>query len=328
MMRKVCLCTTLGFLAQCYYFGYGTVLQVLLCIGFSVLCEALILRLRRQDIKFALSDYTAILTGLLLGLSLPAYTPWWIAFTGSFFCIGVVKQLYGGLGNNIFNPAMMGYTFLVISFPLQMTQWPLPTPISEVDNNLIETFRAIFLEQKEWLTTRQSIDGITMATPLDTLKSNLTQDISIADSLQQPIFNEISGVGWSVINLGYLVGGLIMLKMNIIRWHISTAFLVSLSLCAVLGYLIHPESAASPWFHLFSGATMYGAFFIATDPVSTSSTQQGQLIFGALIGVLIYVIRTYGGYPDAVAFAVILANLCAPLIDHFLHPTTYGHKRV
>ncbi len=327
IMKKVCLCTFLGLFAQCYYFGLGTLVQVALCILFCVLSEAITLYILKKDVKFALSDYTATVTGLLLGLALPAYAPWWIAFLGSFFCIVIVKQLYGGLGNNIFNPAMMGYVFLLIAFPFHMTQWPLPAPLTQVDSTWLETFRTIFLEENQWLTLRRQFDGVTMATPLDTLKTDLSMGFTPENSMTKPVFNAISGVGWFTINMAYLIGGLIMLYLKLMRWHIPIAILTSLTLCAGLDYLIHPEVTPLPWFHLFSGATMFGAFFIATDPVSTCSAPKGKLIFGGLIGLLVYIIRTYGGYPDAFAFAILIANLCVPLLDHFIRPTTYGHKR-
>lgn len=137
----------------------------------------------------------------------------------------------------------------------------------------------------------------------------------------------LAGLGWQWINLGYLAGGLFLLWKNAIRWHIPAAMLLSLAFCATLGWLISPESLNTPLIHLFSGATMLGAFFIATDPVTASTTNRGRLLYGALIGLLVWLIRSFGGYPDGVAFAVLLANICVPLIDYYTQPRVYGHRK-
>jgi electron transport complex protein RnfD len=326
IMRQVVLCALPGAAMQSYYFGLGVVLQVLLCSFSCVLFEALILKVRKKAVVYTLTDSTALLTGLLLGLSLPAYAPWWLSLLGSGFAMIIVKQLYGGLGNNLFNPAMMGYVFLLISFPQFMSDWPMPSSLSDHAMTWTAALRAVFLEETIWLSSNQLIDGVSMATPLDSLKTGLTQGIAIEQTQTQPIFNSLSGEGWSVINLAYGLGGLALLYIKATRWHIPIAFLSSLACSAAIGFFFFPSLSASPLFHLFSGATMLGAFFIATDPVSACTSIQGRLIFGALIGLLVYMIRTFGGYPDAVAFAVVLANLCVPLIDHLVRPTVYGHR--
>ena len=144
--------------------------------------------------------------------------------------------------------------------------------------------------------------------------------------MQNPIFGSFAGIGWQWVNLAYLIGGLYLLKARIINWHIPVSILASLAVCASVGYLLHPGVSAGPSLHLFSGATMLAAFFIATDPVSASTTNRGRLIYGALIGLLIYLVRTYGGYPDAVAFSVLLLNMAVPLIDYYTQPKVYGAK--
>ena len=165
-----------------------------------------------------------------------------------------------------------------------------------------------------------------MATALDTLRNDLTAGKTVSESMQQPVFDGYSGLGWSWINFGFLVGGLFLLQRRVIQWRIPVAVLGSLVLCSTIAWLSDSDRFATPLFQLFSGGTMLAAFFIATDPVSASTTAKGRLIYGALIGLLVFVIRTFGGYPDGWAFAVMLANLSVPLIDAYTKPRTYGHR--
>ena len=169
-------------------------------------------------------------------------------------------------------------------------------------------------------------DGISMATPLDNFKTQIAQGLTASEVITSPIYGEYGGTGSQWVNLGYLIGGLWLLKNRIIRWHIPFAIIISLTVCSFLYYAVNPDLALTPVTHLFSGATMFAAFFIATDPVSASTTVKGRLLFGAVIGALIFVIRQWGGYPDGVAFAVLLANMMVPLIDYYPKPTAYGHK--
>lgn len=214
----------------------------------------------------------------------------------------IAKQLYGGLGNNPFNPAMVGYVVLLISFPVQMTSWLPPTTLQITPVTFIDALQVIFTGQTHSGShiqgLIQDIDSITQATPLDGFKTGLCARETPEQVLQHPIFAEsLAGVGWQWVNIGYLLGGIILLLTRTIRWHIPASIIFSLMLCATLGWLVSPEKAAPPLLHLFSGATMLGAFFIATDPVTTSTTNKGRLVFGALIGLLVWLIRIYGGYP-------------------------------
>lgn len=173
---------------------------------------------------------------------------------------------------------------------------------------------------------RTGIDGISQATPLDTFKTSLHAGHPVGEILQYPIYGgELAGLGWQWVNVAWLAGGLFLLWQKAIRWHIPLSFLLSLAVCATLGWLFSPGSLASPQIHLLSGATMLG-FFILTDPVTASTTNRGRLIFGALAGVLVWLIRSFGGYPDGVAFAVLLANITVPLIDYYTRPRAYGHR--
>ena len=329
IMRTVILCTALGVAAQWFFFGWGVLIQVLLASTVAIASEAAILKIRRRPLLPYLRDNSALLTGVLLGISIPPLSPWWITVIGVVFAIVVAKHLYGGLGQNLFNPAMVAYVVLLISFPVQMTTWLPPTSLAAEPISLLDSLFAVFtgFTQDGFSVhqLRMSVDGVTMATPLDTLKTSLTTGHTTTETLASPIFSVIAGVGWEWVNIGFLLGGLVMLKMRIIQWQIPAGMLGALFAISTIAFLINPDGTASPVIHLFSGATMLGAFFIATDPVSASTTVKGRLIFGALIGLLVYLIRTWGGFPDGVAFSVLLANMCVPLIDYYTRPRTYGH---
>lgn len=321
-----------GIAAQTLYFGYGTLIQLALASATALLAETVTLSLRNYPIRATLGDNSALLTAILLGVSLPPLTPWWMVVLATFFAIVIAKQLYGGLGNNPFNPAMVGYVVLLISFPVQMTSWLPPEALQNTPVSFLDALQVIFTGHTgaghNMQTLMHNVDGITQATPLDTFKTSLRAGKTPEQVLQQPLFaGMLAGLGWQWVNSGYLLGGLLLLATRSIRWHIPVSFLVTLALCATLGWLLAPETSAPPLLHLFSGATMLGAFFIATDPVTASTTNKGRLIFGALIGLLVWLIRTYGGYPDGVAFAVLLANITVPLIDYFTQPRAYGHRR-
>jgi len=330
LMRMVIYATIPGIFAQWYFFGWGNLIHISLAIATALIAEFTVLSLRNKKITTQLFDGSAILTAVLLGISLPALAPWWITIIGCLFAIIVVKQLYGGLGHNPFNPAMAAYVMLLISFPVQMTQWQPPLSLLAMDIQLSDTFSVIFtgytpqgysVEQ-----IRTHIDGFTMATPLDTVKTNLTLGLTVVESMQAPTIGKHFGLGWEWINAGFLLGGLFLLSKKAIHWTTPLSFLSSLFICSFIAFIISPDSSASTMFHWFTGATMLGAFFILTDPVSGATSVKGRLIFGALAGLLVYLIRKFGGYPDAVAFAVLLCNMAAPLIDQYTRPRTYGHK--
>ncbi|BEE18177.1 electron transport complex subunit D [Aeromonas enteropelogenes] len=331
LMLLVILACVPGFLAQTWFFGWGTLIQILLALVTALGCEALVLKLRGRAIKPALLDGSAALTAVLIGLSLPPLLPWWMLVVGTAFAVIIAKHLYGGLGQNLFNPAMVAYVLLLVSFPEQMTSWLPPESVRAYDLGLGDALSVIFtgfsLDGYSMAQLKQGVDGLTMATPLDTLKTGLTQGLTTSEILSGPLFEGWGGIGWSWVNLGYLLGGLFLLQQKVINWRIPVAVLSALLVSATLGYLLSPDATGTPIFHLFSGATMLGAFFIATDPVTASTTPRGRLAYGVLIGVLVYIIRRFGGYPDAFAFAVLLANLCVPLIDSLTRPKVYGARR-
>ncbi|EOC1340077.1 electron transport complex subunit RsxD [Cronobacter dublinensis] len=331
IMMLVTLAAVPGIAAQCYFFGYGSLVQILLAIVSALASEALILRMRKLSLKSRLGDNSALLTGLLLGVSIPPLAPWWMVVLGTVFAVIIAKQLYGGLGHNPFNPAMTGYVVLLISFPVQMTNWLPPQQIAATAPGFIDALQVIFhgvtASGDSMAQLRLGIDGVSQATPLDTFKTGLHAGRPAGELLAEPIYGgALAGLGWQWVNLAYLAGGLFLLARGTIRWHIPASFIATLAICATLGWVIAPEKFLSPLMHLLSGATMFGAFFILTDPVTASTTNKGRLVFGALAGLLVWLIRSFGGYPDGVAFAVLLANITVPLIDYYTRPRVYGHR--
>ncbi|CCQ09575.1 Electron transport complex protein RnfD [Pseudoalteromonas luteoviolacea B = ATCC 29581] len=328
MLTVIAACIP-GLIAQVVFFGFGVIVQLTLALITVTAAEAAMLKMRNKPVLPVLKDGSAWLTGVLLALSIPPLAPWWIIVIGCAFAIILVKQLYGGLGYNLFNPAMAGYVLLLISFPVQMTAWSPVVSISANDMNLLETICLVLFEQTSsglsLESARVTIDGITMATPLDSIKQAVAQGLTVNEAMQSPVFGEHSGLGWAWINGAFLLGGLVLLQQRIINWHIPVALLSVLGLASAIGYVFAPGQEAGTIIHLFSGATMLGAFFIATDPVSASTTNRGRLIFGASIGLLTYLIRAHGGYPDAMAFSVLIMNMAVPLIDHYTQPRVYGH---
>jgi len=220
---------------------------------------------------------------------------------------------------------------LLISFPVQMTSWLPPQQIAATVPGFMDALQMIFTGHTaaggDMTTLRMGVDGISQATPLDTFKTSLHAGKSVDEIMQSAIYHGmLAGAGWQWVNLAYLLGGVLLLWKKAIRWHIPVSFLATLALCSALGWAFSSQPLASPQMHLLSGATMLGAFFILTDPVTASTTRRGRLIFGALAGLLVWLIRSFGGYPDGVAFAVLLANITVPLIDYYTRPRAYGHR--
>jgi electron transport complex protein RnfD len=284
LMRRVLWALLPGILVYAWFFGVGIVENIFWCSVFSLGFEAWLLWLRQRPIKLHLADSSALVTAWLLALSLPPGSAWWLCALGSFFAIVFAKQLYGGLGFNPFNPAMVGYAALLISFPQAMTQWLIP-----------------YLP----------FDGVSGATPLDTARQGLASNAEVAWAFHS-------------VALAYLAGGLLLLYWRVIRWRIPMALLLGVFFTSGLLFFIKPDVFQIPWWHLLVPSTLLAAFFIATDPVSASTTPVGQWVYGVLIGILLVMIRSFGGYPDGVAFAVLLANLTVPLLDRYTRPLAYG----
>jgi electron transport complex protein RnfD len=281
------------------------------------------LKARGYPAKPFLTDLSAIVTACLLALSLPSLAPWWLIVTGTLFAIVVAKHLYGGLGQNIFNPAMVGYAVLIVSFPVQMTQWAAPLELTSAHLTLAQSAAVIFGSD----VPKATLDAVTMATPLDALRTGLLQQHTVDEIMVQPIFGHYGGTGFEWLAGAFLLGGLVLWALRIISWHVPLAFLAGIWLTAGFLHFYDAGRFGAPWFHLFAPSVMLGAFFIATDPVSGATTPRGKLIFGLGAGFLTIVIRTWGGYPDGVAFAILLMNLCAPLMDQYTQPRVYGEAR-
>lgn len=323
IMFNVSLALVPAIAVYAWLFGVAILINILLAILLALGFEALILKLRARPLT-PLGDGSAILTAVLLALSLPPLAPWWLVAIGVFFAIVVAKHLYGGLGFNPFNPAMIGFAVLLISFPLEMTQWPASLALIQQPLDLMASLNLIFTGS---LPAGMSIDAISGATPLDTMKTRLGLGESVDQIRSQHlIFGNLGGADWQWINLAILGGGLWLVWRRIISWHIPVALLGSLMVMALIFNLIDPQQHATPMFHLFSGAAILGAFFIATDPITAATSNRGKLWFGAGIGILTYLIRSWGGYPDAIAFAVLLMNMAAPTIDYYTAPRAFGEK--
>jgi|FLOH01.1.fsa_nt_gi Na+-translocating ferredoxin:NAD+ oxidoreductase subunit D len=305
IMRQVIYALALGVSASYIFFGWGIVIQILLGVVSALVIEATFVAMRGRPVLESISDGSAVLTAVLLAISIPSIAPWWIIVVGVAFAIIFGKQLYGGLGSNPFNPAMLGYAFLLISYPLQMTTWPVDFSAFSQAINII--FNAL------------SFDGLSGATRLDEVKIGLSLGNNLA-SIQ------VHSISQAWINAGFLVGGIYLLARKVIFWHIPMAFISGIVVMALLVLIFDSQTHLPVQNHLMLGGTMLGAFFIATDPISASTTPKGRLIYGFLIGVLIVVIRNYGGYPDGIAFAVLLMNMTVPLIDQYTQPKVFGRS--
>ena len=318
-MLQVLLALIPGTLVMFYIYGWGVLINVVLAIVFAVILEAIALYIRRRPILPFLSDLSAVVTAWLLAIALPPLMPWWILLIGIFFAIIIAKHLYGGLGYNPFNPAMIGFAVLIVSFPFEVSQWIQNGSLGSTLPSLIESLNMVFSSAAtpDW-------DAITMATPLDEVKTGLRAGTTYADIAVEKRFSTALD-GWILISIAFALGGLWLLYKKIIHWQIPASLIGTLAVMSGTLYLYSPETFSSPMLHIFGGATMLGAFFIATDPVSASTTPIGKIFFGASIGFFIYIIRVWGNYPDSIAFAVLIMNMAAPLIDYYTQPRVYGH---
>ncbi len=323
IMLKVLLALLPGIVLYVWYFGPAILVSITLASLTALGTEALMLKLRDRPIMPFLKDNSALLTAWLLALSIPPLAPWWMVVVGTAFAIAIAKHLYGGLGNNMFNPAMVGYAVLIISFPAQMTHWIAPHGMVISELTFPQQLDFIF---HDVLPDSDTLDALTMATPLDTLKTHLHLDQPMRQILDMPIYGRLAGHGSEMVALGFLLGGLYLLASRIISWHIPAAFLGTLFVLAGIFHLADPAHYAGPLFHWFAGASMLGAFFILTDPVSSPTTNKGRLIYAAGAGLLTYLIRVFGGFPDGVAFATLLMNICVPLIVLYTQPKVFGKK--
>jgi electron transport complex protein RnfD len=326
IMKQVMLALTPATVFGLLCFGWPALNLFVITVLSAVAFEAFCLSLRGRAVKATLMDGSAVLTGWLLAMTLPPWAPWWIGVVGSGLAIVLGKQVYGGLGQNLFNPAMLARVALLISFPIEMTTWPNVSPLFFSHSpGLIESWRITF-------SGLENIDASTGATTLGFIKTEFSQNRLLSD-----ILKDYSGVGnffgWTRGSLGetstvlLALGGVWLIRQNIIQWQIPASLLLTVALLAGLFHAVDSEHYVSPLLHLNSGALMCVAFFIATDYVTSPNTSAGQLVFGAGCGLLIFVIRTWGAYPEGAGFAVLLMNSATPLIDYYIRPRIYGRDR-
>jgi len=305
-----------------WLFGWPAINTLMLSILGAVLGEVLCLWLAGRSPGFFLADGSALLSGWLLALTLPPWAPWWLALGGGLTAIVLGKQIYGGLGQNLFNPAMVGRVALLISFPVQMTQFVAPRPLFSADAPGLLDALAITLHGVP------VNDGVTGATPLNYLKTELSRGLAIPDipghGLEDLFLGNAAGSLGETSAVLLLLGGLCLVGLRVIRWSVPLAMLGSLALLAASMHGLDPDRYPGVSYHLFSGAAMLGAFYIATDPVTSPVSTRGQLLFGVGCGVLTYAIRTWGNYPEGLGFAILLMNAATPLLDHYLRPRVYG----
>ncbi len=311
-VRKIMLSVILslapaGAAALCL-FGWDAFRLMAVCVLTCISCEAVSRKMMKRDL--GVSDLSAMVTGLLLAYNLPPSLPSWMAAIGSIVAIVIAKQLFGGIGYNVFNPALIGRIFLLIAFPVQMTtwsQWRIPCPA-------------------------RGVDAVTTATPLDFVKTTLQMGGTIP-------FHFDRATAWSfflglrngcigeVCILALLIGGIYLLWRRSIYWQIPVFYIGTVVVISGILFWADPERNLNPLFHVLSGGLMLGAFFMATDMVTTPVTKQGMILFGIGCGVLTMVIRKWGGYPEGVSFSIVLMNALTPLLNRATKPRAFGHGR-
>ena len=322
VMQQVFYALLPGIIAYTWFFGPGILVQITLAVIFALLFETLMLKVRKLPLKLFLGDWSAVVTAVLFALCLPPLAPWWIALVGMLFAIVVAKHLYGGLGQNMFNPAMVGYVVVLISFPQVMALWLPPTSIASHSLTLGEVLNVISTGNP---SPGLSWDTISEATPLDAIRTSLASGRMVSEARQSPVFGDFGGLGWEWIANLYALGGFWLLWRRIISWHVPVTMIGSVVVLGLVAYLVDPGSNPVPLQHVFSGALVLGAFFIATDPVTGCTSNRGRLIFGLGVGIITLSIRSWGGYPDGVAFGILLMNVAAPLIDRYTQPRIFGY---
>jgi electron transport complex protein RnfD len=308
-MRDVLYALAPATLASLWFFGLSAVLIIGTCIIGAVLAEWLFAdRSARSE---TLRDSSGILTGLFLGLTLPPGLPLWMAFLGGFVAISLGKVIWGGLGHNLFNPALLGRAFLLATFPIAMTTWVAPTGDSG--------FFSIYPGNLALPFMQAQIDGITSATPLGMMKFD-----QVVTPLSNLAFGNVSGSLGETSGLLLLLGGIYLWMRRDLDWRIPVSILLTvLIFSAVLG-LFNAERFPAPLFSVFSGGLLLGAIFMATDPVTSPITPKGSWIFGIGVGVLVMLIRVFGGLPEGVMYAILLMNAATPLINRYTQPTVFG----
>lgn len=307
IMYSVILALAPAFVWSVVMFGLDsvrvTLLAVAACMAFEFLIQKYILRTKPQ-----IADGSAALTGVLLAFNVPSSIPSWMLIAGALVAIGIAKMPYGGLGNNPFNPALVGRVFMLISFPVQMTSWPA--------------------------VNASGVDAVTTATPLAILKEGVKNGQPVVEIFKNLPTNadlflgNMSGSLGEISVLALLIGGIFMLVRKIVTWHIPVSVLLSAAVFSGIFWLINPAQYADPIFHLMTGGLILGAFFMATDMVTSPMNPRAQLIFGAGIGILTILIRVWGAYPEGVSFAILIMNAVVPLLNRFVKPKRFGEVKI
>ena len=298
-MTGVIIALVPALLTGFYFFGLGALIVTLTAVVSCVLFEYLIQRYLLK-VETTIMDGSAALTGLLLAMNLPSNIPVWMIIAGSLVAIGIAKMSFGGLGNNPFNPALVGRVFMLISFPVQMTSWPRPVPFSTA-----------------------YLDAETAATPLAMMKGHFGE---LPDTLNLFLGNMGGSMG-EVSAIAILIGLAYLLYKKIISWHIPVSILATVFIFTAILNWIQPETYASPVAHLFTGGLMLGAVFMATDYVTSPMNTRGMLVYGVGIGIITVLIRVFGAYPEGVSFAILIMNAFTPLINTYIKPKRFGEKR-
>ena len=324
MMLQVLIALTPATLYGFWLYGWIAFNVWVICVVSAVFWEALFLKFFGKKVKSHLYDGSALVTGWLLALCLPPGAPWWLAIVGTFLAIAMIKQLFGGLGQNVFNPAMAARVMLLIAFPFEMTQWISPEVLQlqhpDFSTGLAHTLAVSSLP-----------DSYSGATLLDGLKNQLSLGTAVdpaLSSLSYSVMNSFTGLhagsfGESTALL-LLAGGLFLLWRGVITWQAPVGLLLGLGVPALIMNLIQPDTYPGMPFHLLTGGAMLAAWFIVTDPVTGPTTASSRLVFGLGCGLLAWLIRTYGNYPEGIAFAVMLMNSATPLLDRYFRPRIYG----
>ena len=297
-MYGVCIALVPALLASLWFFGLGAAIVLATSVLACVLFEWAIAKFLLKSHRCTICDGSAVLTGLLLGFNLPSNLPLWIIIIGALVAIGVGKMTFGGLGCNPFNPALVGRVFLLISFPVQMTSWPVPGQLTELGT-----------------------DAVTGATPLAELAAGNLAAIPSATDL---LLGNTGGSLGEVSALCLLLGLAFMLWRKIITWHIPVSILGTVAVFTAILWGVDSNQFANPLFHLLTGGMMLGAGYMATDYVTSPMTHKGQIIYGICIGLLTVVIRLWGAYPEGMSFAILIMNAFTPLINNYCKPKRFG----
>lgn len=307
IMYSVVIALLPAFLVSVYFFGLDAIRVTLISIASCVVVEWLIQKFLLKG-KCTICDGSAIVTGMLLAFNVPANLDWWIIVIGAIVAIGIAKMTFGGLGNNPFNPAIVGRVFMLISFPAQMTSWPV---VRVLDFS--------------------GVDAATGATPLGLMKEGLKNGQTVSDimanmptTMTDAFIGNMGGSLGEMSAIALLIGGIFLLCRKVITWHIPVAVLGTIAIFTGILFGVNPEAYASPMFHLLSGGALLGAIYMATDMVTSPMTGKGMLIYGVGIGIITVLIRTWGAYPEGMSFAILIMNAIVPLINNWCKPKRFG----